>query len=716
MLPSVEYGCTDMWKKWIIALLVLLILLPTLAAGALYWWLDAEQLKQQFSAQVQQQTGRTLQIKGAAELSLWPQLALRLHDVQLGNPAGFSRPEFAELEQLDVQVRWQPLLQRRVAVEKLVLRGARVYLERNAQGQANWQVTTAANPPPPTTPTAPPPAVDTPPASTTATPRSALELRVGSISLRQTQLQFNDLQQQQRWQVSALDLELGPLFTGQETLLETRFHWQLPGLASQWQLRTHMQIDGSHVQLPDLALQINLLRDGWPAQGVPLQLSANLGFDWQAHRLELATLQAQIRQLALSGTMRIQDWTRLAGVQGQLNLAPFNLRQLLQELQIQLPPLRDEQALQQFQLQTGFNGEGRSLRLEPLRLKLDQSQLNGSIAWSAERGLGFDLQIDQLDSERYRPQPVRQAGSGGAGAEAEAERLWPINGRLRIQQLKLGKAQLTQVLVPIQGTSAQLRLQPQAQLYQGQYQGDWLLSLQARPLQLQLNNEQLQNIAIGPLLTDLKQQPSRIEGTANIHAELTLPLAEPQQLRQVAQGTVRVEVRNGAFTGVDMRKLLRQARALLQREAPPDTTTEDDARTPFSQLNMTLKLGQGQLYNPDLQLLSPVMRASGQGWVKLQDQSLDYRLLASAEPMAQELNHPKLDMLRKLQLPIHITGTVGELKFKLDADELVKRNADLLLEQQRDQVQQHLEGQARQRLEQRLGPDGVEALRGLLGR
>ncbi len=425
-------------------------------------------------------------------------------------------------------------------------------------------------------------------------------------------------------------------------------------------------------------------------------------------------LQAQIRQLALSGTMRIQDWTRLAGVQGQLNLAPFNLRQVLQELQIQLPPLRDEQALQHFQLQTGFNGEGRSLRLEPLRLKLDQSQLNGSIAWSVERGLGFDLQIDQLDSERYRPQPAHQAGSGGTGEGIK--RALPINGRLRIEQLKLGKAQLTQVLVPIQGTSAELRLQPQAQLYQGQYQGDWLLNLQSRPLQLQLNNEQLQNIAIAPLLSDLKQQPSRIEGTANIHAQLSLPLGEPQQLRQTAQGTVRVEVRNGAFTGVDMRKLLRQARALLQREEQPDTATEDAARTPFSQLNMTLQLAQGQLYNPDLQLQSPVMRATGQGWVKLQDQSLDYRLLASAEPAAQELNHPKLELLRKLQLPVHITGTVGDLQFKLDADELVKRNADLLLEQRRDQMQQQLEGQARQRLEQRLGPEGVDALRGLLKR
>ena len=89
-------------------------------------------------AAVKSSTGRDLALNGPIRLkpSLWPTLEMR--DVALSNPPGFSRPQMATLDRLDLQLALLPLLHSRVEIDRLVLGKPDILLETNAQGQPNF--------------------------------------------------------------------------------------------------------------------------------------------------------------------------------------------------------------------------------------------------------------------------------------------------------------------------------------------------------------------------------------------------------------------------------------------------------------------------------------------------------------------------------------------------------------------------------------------------
>jgi uncharacterized protein involved in outer membrane biogenesis len=131
-----------------IALIVLAVLVVAIVgAGAIALSIfDPNSLKPRIVAAVKQATGRDLALNGNIGLkaSLWPTIAVR--DVAISNPPGFSRPQMATLQELDLQLALLPLLSKRIEVERLFLDRPDVLLETNAQGQPNWQFTPSATP------------------------------------------------------------------------------------------------------------------------------------------------------------------------------------------------------------------------------------------------------------------------------------------------------------------------------------------------------------------------------------------------------------------------------------------------------------------------------------------------------------------------------------------------------------------------------------------
>lgn len=119
-------------------LLGALVVLVILIAIAVPFLISADYLKGQLAAQVKQATGRTLTIKGKASVSLFPSIAVKLEDVTLGNPAGFSGPYFANVKSLSVGAELMPLLNKQVKVKGITVSGATLNLEEAASGAKNW--------------------------------------------------------------------------------------------------------------------------------------------------------------------------------------------------------------------------------------------------------------------------------------------------------------------------------------------------------------------------------------------------------------------------------------------------------------------------------------------------------------------------------------------------------------------------------------------------
>lgn len=136
------------WQTYAVVAVAVIIVTPVVAGSIFVARFNPNAYAPQIIAAVQQATGRTLRIGGPIhlQLSLTPTLAASA--LTLSNPDGFSDPALLTLAQVQARIALLPLLHHRLDILDLKLVGPKLYLERNANGQADWLLQ-------PTTPTEP---------------------------------------------------------------------------------------------------------------------------------------------------------------------------------------------------------------------------------------------------------------------------------------------------------------------------------------------------------------------------------------------------------------------------------------------------------------------------------------------------------------------------------------------------------------------------------
>lgn len=131
---------------------------------------DPNAYKPDIIAAVKRATGRDLVLNGRIGLKLSLAPTLQIADVAFSNPPGFSRPQMATLQGLELEVALLPLVTGRLQIDRLVLVKPDILLETNAQGQSNWQFNPQVSPEAPAGSQAPlppgsPPGKSKPPAA-----------------------------------------------------------------------------------------------------------------------------------------------------------------------------------------------------------------------------------------------------------------------------------------------------------------------------------------------------------------------------------------------------------------------------------------------------------------------------------------------------------------------------------------------------------------------
>jgi len=116
----------------LVLLLGILIILPNLV--------DWNKFKPQFADGVKAATGQTITIDGDLKFKLLPSPALTASNVSLANIPGGIAPNFVELQGLDLRLKLWPLFSGDLQITSLVLEGGKIFLERDAEGRANWEV------------------------------------------------------------------------------------------------------------------------------------------------------------------------------------------------------------------------------------------------------------------------------------------------------------------------------------------------------------------------------------------------------------------------------------------------------------------------------------------------------------------------------------------------------------------------------------------------
>ncbi|MDZ7734811.1 MAG: AsmA family protein [Gammaproteobacteria bacterium] len=402
---------------------------------------------------------------------------------------------------------------------------------------------------------------------------------------------------------------------------------------------------------------------------------------------------------------------------GALKVAPFNLRKLMQQLAMEVPDTADKKVLTKVAVDTQFSGTASSISLSKLTLGLDETTATGSLAVAdiEKQALRFDLNVDSINADRYLPPAAEgkaatpeTAAAGAARLPVETLRALDIKGDLKVGQLILSKAKLSNVRLSINADKGVIALKPvSANLYKGSYQG--AVNLNATGKQPVVNlDTRLADVDIEPLLQDMTGKEAKLTGTGNITAKLKATGADTDAMKKTLNGNADLLFRDGAYKGINLGAILRKADAMLEGRSLKEVSGEE--QTDFSEMTATLQIKDGVVKNNDLSAKSPAIRVSGAGEANLVSEKLDYTVNASVAKTAKGQGGEGLDSVGGYTVPVRCKGTFADPGCKPDFEGLVKARVDREIDKQTDKAKEKAKDKLKDKIGDELGDKFKDAL------
>lgn len=617
--------------------------------------------KPQLIQLVRDKTGRTLAIPGEIRLTFFPRIGAELGQISLSEPR--STQVFAAAQQLRVSVALLPLLKKEVRVDRVLIDGLDVKLARDARGRFNFDDLLQS------APEAAPADKPAQPAGSTALPR----LDIDGITLSRARVDYRDAASGQQLQIAPLEFNTGPIRDGQraQLALDATVSGQQPALALKLGLRTaytpalaqqqikldtaEFTLNGAAAGLKDLQLKLGLAQaeasaSKVDAQGLTLELSApnpaGGSLSLKAQGQASVDLARETVQLALDGTL---DSTTLA--------------------------------------------------------------LKAGVQKFAQPAIRFDLALGDLDADRYLPksQPAAAPAAGAAapaGPEPQIDlsalKGLDLNGALKVATLKIMNLQTTGLRVQLKARNGRAELNPvTASLYGGGVNGN--LSADAAGAQRLAAKLDLRGIQIGPLMKDaLDQQP--LEGRGNVAVDVSTSGNTVTQFKRKLNGTVGLQLTDGALNGIDIAGALRSAKAKLGGGSQ-EGQASGQQKTDFTEFSASLKITDGVARNDDLSAKTPLLRLGGAGTIFIPEDRLDYTVKATVVSTLQGQGGPELDQLRGLTIPVRLSGPYSNMTWKIDFGAMggqrasqLKQDTQQKLDAKKDAAKEQLKDKAGDKL------------------
>lgn len=353
-----------------------------------------------------------------------------------------------------------------------------------------------------------------------------------------------------------------------------------------------------------------------------------------------------------------------------------------------------------------LNLQAAQLVISALEVKANDTQVSGELTldWQQLPKLRGKLQSPLLDLNGWMPEVVEEepavASDGASVAQATAPDLSGLHSvdlrlELRLDQLLMGKTRVESLLTTLAIGNGTANLAPvAAKLYGGSLSASALIKDggAGRAPVYELYSA-LRAVDLGQLLVDLTANDTLTgKGTFEFRGS---GLASQTWLGSL-NGRGHLDVRDGAIKGINVAQQIRDAQARLRGEPPAEAPRQTD----FAALTGSFAVAKGELVNPDLQLMSPLLRINGNGHVQLVSQTLDYRLGVSLVNTLKGQDGKSRDELAGITIPLLIRGSWSQPAIQLDlmaalqgrAAQEAKDKAEALLQPKRQQVEEKLKG------------------------
>lgn len=642
---------------------------------------DPNAYKPVLAERMQAEYRRTLAIPGDIRLSFFPNLGVSLGAVSLSEPGSAER--FVSLESARVSLAVMPLLQRRVVVDRVELRGLRARVVRFADGRTSVDDFVK-----------PGPAAAAPaPAASGGTPAMAFD--IAGLALDDAELVFDDRQGKRRVSVTKASLSTGHLLPGQpaDLKLQARLQADSPALDTQLALKTRLRFDPGAKTLALAGLDATLAGRVATVQQAQLRLGGDADVRLDPLRVDLngfsVAAQGQPAGAQLDATL---DMPRL-----QFDGASAQAPKLALKVSLRQPGGTLALAAQ--------GGLAAQLERQHVDLNLagsiDDSRFDARLALTnfAAPAWRFDVSVDRLDLDRYRKPAAAPAAAPSAPAAdkpLDLSALQALNGSgsLKVGALQASGLKLRALRADLKAGGGQLVLNPlAAELYEGRTSGS--VTLQAGAAPRVALKQTLAGISLGPLLKDLLQRDS-VEGRGDVVLDVTTQGATVSAMKRALAGSAKVALRDGAVRGFNIAQAIRDAKARLGGGGGAGTGNRSQS-TDFSEFSASFQIAGGVAHNDDLQAKSPLLRVGGAGDIDLGAERLDYTVKATVVGTLKGQGGAELDALRGQTIPVRLSGPFSAVGWKIDFAGMIS-----------DQAKQKLEDKAKQKL--------GDKLKGLLGR
>ena len=636
----------------VVGLIVLAIVLVAV-------FVDPNRYRDDIIRAVKTNTGRDFQIEGKLKLSFFPWLGLETGALQLANAPGFGKEPFARVESAGIKVELLPLLRKEVRVDAIRLNGLALNLAKNKDGRTNWEDLTK--------PQAKPAEPEKPKSPDAGAALAAFS--VNELSVRSANVVWDDQQSGARYAVRGLDLTSGNLLGAVPVPLKLAFD----------------------------------LETGKPPVRNRVELNARANIDPANQTLNVPELKLSAGPFTLNATVAGTGLQDAPKFNGRVEIARFNAQDLLKQLGITYAPA-DAKALTNVGMSTKFNATTKSVALSELVLTLDDTRLTGaaSLASFSPPQPRFDLALDRIDVDRYLPAPTEAKDKAGKDSKEAAPaapvviplallREFDTQGKFRIQALKAFGIQSQDISIQVNARNGNIALGPNtAKLYGGTYNGRTTIDASGKVPRFQFT-EKLANVQLGPFLKDAKLF-ERYSGTGNVDLNLTGQGLDGPSITRTLNGTAAIALRDGKVQGVNLQKLVNDARTVYDKvrgrdvEAKPQPSDE----TAFQSLTANIKVTNGVAQNDDLKLVGPVVRAEGKGSADLVQEKIDYRLRVTLSEAAER---------KGTTVPVTISGPFASPKYGVDVSEMFKEQAGESIQKKRESLEQKLGDKLKRKLQ-----------------
>ena len=601
-------------------LLVVIVVLAVVAGGALFALprlVPMERIEKEVTSRFTAATGRQLSY-GAVRVTVWPNLGLRLNDVKVSNPDWAKDKSMLTLGQMDVSLSARALLQKKVDVQKFILKQPVIALEKAADGRTSWTLKPDAEVKA---------AVDAP-ANAPAQSKTAADYDVslGEISISDGQITYRDDATGKVETVGNVDI---------------------------------------NISMPNLQAALNV--DGgldFRGKRVTLALSLDRPFDLVNGKTSpgSVTLKSDVLNADVAGDLSTANTLLKGRVSADISSLPGLIAWLSQQPQKDAPIKKVSVAATAEASANAISLTGTTLTADDMkgtgdikvdlagarpalraRLALDHVNLDRFIAAGGEKGEGTDKAAPAANASGWDATPIDLSALKAADADVVVQ-----TKGFTVKGVEVGASTLTAKLA-----NGNLAFSSTDAAIFGGTAGSSLTVNASSAVPAITAKFNLAGVDAKPVLSTFAGF-DKLSGKADGNISVATSGNSQRAMIGNLSGEGRALFRNGAIEGIDIVNLAKAIQSKLGEMGVGAGKTE------FVDLGGTFTIKSGIVHNDDLKLRGPLVQATGSGDVNLPSKSMKYRVVPVLTASSA------VEGASGIKVPVDIVGPFSDLKIRPD--------------------------------------------------